>query len=104
MVPFTCDEGTITILKTKTHLTSRSGPPHLGVDLRERRPQFVRLPPQDDGFRGRVQRRHLHRHPGGLQDLLQGVALRTDDVLVLGLLHLHRDGRGLPLLQKQGEK
>lgn len=76
----------------------RPRPPHLGVDLRERWPQFVRLPSEDDGFRAGVQGRHLHRHPRGLQDLLQGVALRTYDVLVLGLLHLHGDGRGLPFL------
>lgn len=33
--------------------------------------------------------RHLHRHAGLLQDLLQGVALGPDDVLVLGLAHLN---------------
>lgn len=74
-------------------------PPHLGVHLSERRPQFVGLPSEDDGLRAGVQRGHLHGDARGLQDLLQGVALWTDDVLVLGLLHLHGDGGSLPLLR-----
>lgn len=77
-------------------------PPHLGVHLRERRSQLVGLPPEDDGLRAGVKRGHLHRHPRSLQDLLQGVALRTYDVLVLRLLHLHGDGGGLPLLRGRG--
>lgn len=75
--------------------------PHLGVDLCQRGSQLVGLPSQDDGLGAGVQRRHLHRHPRGLQDLLQSVALWAHDVLMLGLLHLHRDGGGLPLLQEE---
>lgn len=71
---------------------------HLGVHLRECWSQLVGLPSEDDGLRAGVQRRHLHRHPCSLQDLLQSVALWTYDVLMLRLLHLHGDGGGLPLL------
>lgn len=85
--------------ETRIKIKASKTPPHLCIHLRERRPQLVRLPPEDDGLRAGVQRGHLHRNPRGLQDLVQGVALRTYDVLVLRLLHLHGDGGGLPLLQ-----
>lgn len=72
---------------------------HLGVHLCESRTQFVWLAPEDDGLQAGVQRRHLHGNAGALHDLMQRVSLGTDDVLMLGLLHLHRDGGRLSLLR-----
>ena len=85
---------------TWPHPQAHSGGGYLGVDLSQRLPQLLGLASEYHGLRGAVRGRDLHRDAGPFQDLLQGVTLGPNDILVLGLLHLHRDGRGLLFLSK----
>ena len=61
---------------------------------------FLR-PAKGDGLAGGVAGGHLNVDPGLRQDLVDAVALGSDDVAVLRLLHLDRDRGHLAFLLKK---
>lgn len=72
--------------------------PYLCIDFSQCLPKLFRLASQYHRLRATVSGWDLDRDSSFLQDLLQGITLGADDILVLGLLHLHSDGSSLLFL------
>ena len=51
--------------------------------------ELLLWPPERYGLARVVLLRHLHKHASRIEDLIDGVPLGSDDVLVLALLHLN---------------
>lgn len=68
------------------------------VHLGEGQAQLLLVSPQGDSFAGGIGRRHLDENAGLRKNLVDGVALGTNDVLVLRFLHLYAHLTELALL------
>lgn len=64
--------------------------------------KFFLRSPERDRLAGGVRARHLNKNSGIGEDLVDAVPLGADDVLVLGLLHLHAHFTELALLPRGG--
>lgn len=77
---------------------------YLCINFSQCLPKLFGLASQYHRLRAAVSGWDLDRDSSFLQDLLQGIPLGADDILVLGLLHLHCNGSSLLFLQGQKQQ